>query len=143
MTNEQAAGGLNGKTPWEFACAWYGVYEITHSIRRRSLTDDMDPSFIPKDIDSDEFAAWLTSQYRLAMSKGIEIGMEASRPQPVETVSGQRPAIDYAELRKNSDTAVLQMQAARRLNPDSLNKPCDAAKGTYILGSASRPKARQ
>ena len=51
-----------------------------------------------------------------------------------QTVSGQRPAIDFSELRKKSDAAVLQMQAARQLNPDSLNKPCDAAKRVAAEG---------
>lgn len=73
---------LNGKTPWEFACEWYRLDDICNSVRRRKLLDDSDPSYIPSEIDSIEFAEWLTLQYRLAMAKGIEIGQRSVAPSP-------------------------------------------------------------
>lgn len=61
---------LAGRTAWEFACDWYTPDQIKYSIANRYRTGHS----IPEDIDSMEFANWLTEQYRLAMTKGIEIG---------------------------------------------------------------------
>lgn len=69
---------LGDKTPWEFACGWYIVDEIHRSIQNRHLSGFVRTE-IPSDIESREFAEWLTDQYRLAMRKGIEIGLRASR----------------------------------------------------------------
>jgi hypothetical protein len=72
--------GLNGKTPWEFACGWYTDDDIERSIANRHKSGFARPSSeIPADIESRAFAEWLTDQYRLAMRKGIEIG-QRSRP---------------------------------------------------------------
>lgn len=70
---------------WEFACSWYGVDEIYHSLSnprfRREHT-------VPEDTRSREFAEWLTDQYRLAMAKGIQIGREweARKQNPATTI---------------------------------------------------------
>lgn len=58
------------KSPWEFVSGWYTVDDIK---RARPTTT------IPPDVYSDAFAEWLTEQYRLAMSKGIQIGREWER----------------------------------------------------------------
>lgn len=71
-------GLLNGKTPWEFACEWYTPDEIAQSIRYRHHSDSSSLK-IPTDIDSQAFAEWLSEQYRLAMAKGIQIGIDAAR----------------------------------------------------------------
>ena len=62
---------MNGKTPWEFACEWYGEKEIARAISDQRWNDTM-----PRDTGSFEFAKWLTNQYRLAMTKGIQIGQQ-------------------------------------------------------------------
>lgn len=54
---------------WDFACAWYSVEEIEHGIKRQ-------PETVPSDVNSREFAEFLTEQYRLAMAKGIQIGRD-------------------------------------------------------------------
>ena len=63
------------KTPWQFACDWYQPEEIFYAINRRrdQLVKDTSNQ-IPSVVTSQEFAEWLTHQYRLAMRKGIEIG---------------------------------------------------------------------
>jgi hypothetical protein len=61
---------IENMTPWEFACQWYQVDTTHRSILRES---------IPVSVHSYKFAEWLTHQYRLAMNKGIELGMEAQR----------------------------------------------------------------
>lgn len=71
---------LAGKTPWEFACNWYSPDEIAHSIARARKGFAMNAK-IPTDVYSQEFADWLTEQYRLAMAKGIQIGL-GSAPKP-------------------------------------------------------------
>jgi hypothetical protein len=73
------SGTLGGKTPWEFACNWYTPDEIAYSIARnkRGFADNPE---VPTDIYSQEFADWLTHQYRLAMRKGIEIGQRTPNP---------------------------------------------------------------
>lgn len=71
---------LNGKTPWEFACAWYTPDAIRRHIdhQRKPITFSLGGEVrVPDDIYSTEFADWLAHQYRLAMQKGIEIGLRA------------------------------------------------------------------
>ena len=72
MTNER----LNGKTAWEFACDWYTPDQIAYSIKNRHRMPS--DTAIPDDIDSAGFAQWLTEQYRLAMTKGIQIAQQDS-----------------------------------------------------------------
>jgi hypothetical protein len=72
------------RRPWEFACQWYGVDEIHHSINREQRLKQIgDVPAVPSDVTSRKFAEWLTEQYRLAMRKGAELStrelMEASR----------------------------------------------------------------
>jgi hypothetical protein len=64
-------------TPWEIAEAWYSEEEIVHSIARQRRAD-FDGDCIPTDVFGREFAQWLTHQYRLAMSKGIQLGRDGS-----------------------------------------------------------------
>lgn len=64
------------RSPWEFACNWYGVDEIHRSITRSRLLrsiGDLPP--VPTDVYSREFAEWLADQYRLAMRKGAELAI--------------------------------------------------------------------
>jgi hypothetical protein len=70
---------LEGKTPWEFARAWYKPDEIEHAIAgsRKPTSHFGGLPQIPSDIYSREFAEWLTDQYRLAMVKGIELGQRS------------------------------------------------------------------
>lgn len=75
MSNE-----LAGKTAWEFACEWYTPGEIAWSIARHKngfgalMIESPEHRKLPTDVYSQEFAEWLTEQYRLAMAKGIDIG---------------------------------------------------------------------
>jgi len=72
---------LDGKTPWEFACDWYSPAEIAWSIARQKAgfgRGAIETSKMPVDVYSQEFAEWLTDQYRLAMRKGIEIGLRTN-----------------------------------------------------------------
>jgi hypothetical protein len=68
---------------WQFCCDWYGSDEIYNSINRR-----VSPVVVPKDVRSREFAEWMEDQYRLAMRKGIELGMEWGRQRESEVVDG-------------------------------------------------------
>jgi len=61
---------IEGKTPWEFACDWYSV----EAVHRGCLQMP-----VPRDTESREFAEWLTHQYRLAMNRGLELGIEAAK----------------------------------------------------------------
>lgn len=79
---------VNGKSAWEFACDWYKPGEIAWSIARsrsgfgsfKIENSAGNSAKIPTDVYSQEFAEWLTEQYRLAMAKGIEIGIRSSTP---------------------------------------------------------------
>lgn len=63
------------KTPWDIAEAWYGEEEIARAIKNSGKGfPHSEP--IPRDVDSPEFAKWITHQYRLAMAKGIQLGRE-------------------------------------------------------------------
>ena len=78
---------LEGKTPWEFACAWYNQVEIARSIAAARKTRDgsaINNAKVPQDVYSNEFAEWLTRQYRLAMTKGIELGSRLAASRLVE-----------------------------------------------------------
>jgi hypothetical protein len=90
MSNHKNADALEGKTPWQFACEWYTVNEIAHSIAcsRKGLAGH---NRVPPDIYSVAFAEFLTEQYRLAMRKGIEIGQRsiADRLESAEQVMGK------------------------------------------------------
>jgi len=69
---------IEGKTPWEFACAWYTPDEIERSLAecwRPSVASDPSKNCPPENVRSREFAEWLCDQYRLAMNKGIQIGV--------------------------------------------------------------------
>lgn len=68
---------LDGKTPWEFACEWYQPDEIARVIEARGRSSPFENARIPTDIYSREFAEWMTEQYRLAMTKGIQIGLQS------------------------------------------------------------------
>ncbi len=59
------------ETPFEFAEKWYSVPQ-THNY----MTTHED---VPTDVRSLEFAEWLTTNMRLAMAKGINIGVEMER----------------------------------------------------------------
>jgi hypothetical protein len=61
---------IEGKTPWEFCVEWYRESEIHQAVAANG---------IPRDVLSREFASWLTTQYRLAMHRGMELAMEAAK----------------------------------------------------------------
>lgn len=73
---------VEGKTPWEFACDWYTPDGIARSIHAKIRLVEM-----PGDVESKDFAEWLTEQYRLAMAKGIEIGQRASAHARAEKIA--------------------------------------------------------
>lgn len=56
-------------SPWEFACKWYRVEDIASMIRAGQVAKPA-----PSMDSPDEFAEWISNEYRLAMTKGIEIG---------------------------------------------------------------------
>ncbi len=62
---------MTGKTqsPWEFACGWYCVEQTQAYLRERQPDGD-----VPENVQSDEFAKWLTNQMRLSMALGIKVG---------------------------------------------------------------------
>ncbi len=61
------------KSSWQIAEAWYSLDEITRSVARAGKQND-ESRAIPPDVRSPEFAKWMTREYRLAMSKGIQLG---------------------------------------------------------------------
>lgn len=100
---------LEGKTPWEFACGWYTPDEIERCIANRHRTGFGEPNSraIPSDIESRAFAEWLCHQYRLAMNKGITIGLSAHAARDVKL----RELVD--EWRRASVVERSRMQYAR------------------------------
>jgi hypothetical protein len=82
---------LNGRTPWDFACGWYTVDEIHRSILSRHKSGFVKTE-IPSDIESREFADWLTEQYRLAMWKGIEVG-QSDQPARLSALEASHTAL--------------------------------------------------
>jgi hypothetical protein len=60
-------------TEWEFACEWYQPDAVYRSMASNA-------SKVPVTV-SEEFAAWMAEQYRLAMRKGIEIGRNWDDPE--------------------------------------------------------------
>lgn len=60
-------------TPWDIAESWYDPEDIYHSIQQ---SGDMEK--VPVNVHGSAFARWLTHQYRLAMSKGIQLGRDES-----------------------------------------------------------------
>jgi len=55
---------IEGRSAWDFCCAWYSTNEIADAAKR---------GLIPTDVTSTEFAEWMAHQYRLAMHKGMRI----------------------------------------------------------------------
>jgi hypothetical protein len=82
---------LNGRTPWDFACGWYTVDEIHRSILSRHKSGFVKTE-IPSDIESRDFADWLTEQYRLAMWKGIEVG-QSDQPARLAALEASHAAL--------------------------------------------------
>jgi hypothetical protein len=71
------------ESPWNFACQWYRVTDVLTQIRLpRDENNISDFSRMPEDVYSDEFAEWLTEQYRLAMCKGAELAIAEMRDKP-------------------------------------------------------------
>lgn len=66
------------RTPWEIAESWYGVDDIERAIKQSGSGEFGAWQEIPRNVMSREFAEWLTHQYRLAMSKGIQLGRSAA-----------------------------------------------------------------
>lgn len=66
---------MEKKTSWDIAVEWYSVEEIERSIQRSLNSSIFDSSIatIPQDVQSPDFAEWLTQQYRYAMAKGIQL----------------------------------------------------------------------
>ena len=67
--------------PWQFACDWYdvdGIHACLQRMPNQRLAGDERYGQIPEDHTSREFAEWLAHEYRLAMTKGIQIGQSDS-----------------------------------------------------------------
>ena len=62
------------ETPWEIAEKWYRVDEIAIGLSKAGSSEFGALPTLPKDVNSVQFATWLTHQYRLAMAKGIQLG---------------------------------------------------------------------
>ena len=69
-------GGMKRLDAFEVANDWYQEEHITKAIQNSGSTDFGACDAIPKDVYSNEFAHWLTHQYRLAMMKGIQLAEE-------------------------------------------------------------------
>jgi hypothetical protein len=65
------------RTPFDIADSWYSEEEVFNYLQKNDIRDSF--SKVPTDIKSKEFARWLTLQYKLAMSKGIQLGRDGSR----------------------------------------------------------------
>lgn len=66
------------RSTWEIAEAWYDEDGIARAIQQSGDGGFGSWAEIPEDVHSPEFAKWLTHQYRLAMSKGVQLGRERS-----------------------------------------------------------------
>lgn len=66
------------RSPWDIAEEWYGLKDIANGIQQNKHE-------IPADVQSEDFAKWLTHQYRLAMAKGIQLGREGTEDRPCNT----------------------------------------------------------
>jgi hypothetical protein len=82
ITIEPTLTPMKVETPWEFACGWYRTEEIHQCLNRSHRTFGLPGEEryknIPHDHSSVEFAEWLANEYRLAMTKGIQIGQSES-----------------------------------------------------------------
>ncbi len=72
----------NRRTPFEIAESWYNEDQIHSSIIRCRDLKGPSSEKVPTDVHSKEFARWLTTQYRLAMAKGVQLGRDGSEDQP-------------------------------------------------------------
>lgn len=70
------------KTPWEIAEGWYEVDDVYRSLQRAGTDSFGALDKVPSNVQSREFAAWLTHQYRLAMAKGVQLGRDGSDDKP-------------------------------------------------------------
>lgn len=68
---------MRQRTPWEIAVEWYKEEEITRTLLSIGA-DSLLLGSIPETVRSEEFAKWITHQYRLAMAKGIQLGRDCS-----------------------------------------------------------------
>ncbi len=59
------------RSPWDIAESWYTIPDVAACVRRHDAN-------IPNDVQSEQFARWLTHEYRLAMAKGIQLGREGT-----------------------------------------------------------------
>lgn len=134
-------GRLEGKTPWEFACGWYSPDEIERCIagNRSEFGQWNNP---PEDIHGRKFAEWMAHEYRLAMRKGIEIGivhasMEviAIERQLTAALAAQKDAerllktTDSDLHRKNLRISELESGLAEKREISSLRQRLEAAEG--------------
>ena len=70
------------RTPFEIAESWYDAQSVHRSILRCRDLKGPSSETVPTDVHSEEFAKWLTTQYRLAMAKGVQLGRDGSEDQP-------------------------------------------------------------
>lgn len=101
---------IDGKNPWEFAVDWYRVNDIKRSL---AFSEHNRP---PEDTTSDEFAEWLTEQYRLAMQKGIDLGYTA--------------AVRDLDAKKEAEQKVKQKPLQRAIDPEL---PIDELPDSYWM----------
>ena len=66
------------RSAWEIAEAWYDEVGIAKAISESGSGGFGSWDRVPEDVHSREFAKWLTHQYRLALSKGVQLGRSGS-----------------------------------------------------------------
>lgn len=67
---------LSRQTPWEIAESWYSEAEIAEAIQRQRKLFVDTAYKVPTDVYSEEFARWLTNEYRCAMAKGVQLARQ-------------------------------------------------------------------
>ena len=80
---------------YRFVCEWYETEAIRRCIASdwRQVRDAGSLPKIPVDVQSQEFADWLCTQYRLAMMKGIDLAREAMQKRLAEHPADDGEAI--------------------------------------------------
>ena len=98
----------NKKTPIEFAREWYTYEGIFAAIRQ---SND-----IPQITSTCEFAAWLTDQYRLAFTKGMQIARDDMMQSLRTLYSRYQDARDERDaMKKSNERSREQLEEAQLL----------------------------
>lgn len=117
------------KSGWQIACEWYAEDEIERCISKAGMgLDNRDR--VPFDIYSREFAVWLTNQYRLAMTKGIQFGREHGRNQLAAALEREAKLREVFEAVSSGKISVQWNPDgfwSRRIGETLLRGPCKDA----------------